>query len=317
MVHVPLMPLRDVLNGYLRAPRDFFGIPPPSEGDPTVGVLGIPYDLTSSYSPGARWGPDAIRRATDSERSTSYPLSLGSDKRHMEPLSKQMTLEDIGDLEVMLRLPESAAVDIAEAAALLAKSESSLLFLGGDHFITYPLMRGLSRGRPGTYGLVYLDAHADYYEDMGGYQFSHASTVRRIVEENLVKLEHVAAFDIRSAVPDQRTSFQGGSDAEPVSVRSFKDTVKSLADSVDMLYVSLDLDVFDPALVPGVAHPESGGPSFADVVSCLDAAFETGKVRYADIVEFNPLLDPTATTSITARDILKEMLFGFSNPQAF
>ncbi|MFX1484110.1 MAG: arginase family protein, partial [Promethearchaeota archaeon] len=132
------MPLKDELNGYLRLPRTFFGIPAPETGEPDVGILGVPYDMTSSYMPGPRFGPDAIRRATDSERSHSFPLSLGRTKSDDKQLTKRITLEDVGDLEVMLRLPEAAAIDISEACAKLAPRQSSLLFLGGDHFITYP-----------------------------------------------------------------------------------------------------------------------------------------------------------------------------------
>ncbi|MHA2357064.1 MAG: arginase family protein, partial [Candidatus Thorarchaeota archaeon] len=140
------MPLRNELNGFLRLPRAFFGIKEPDTGIPDVGVLGVPYDLTSSHMPGCRFGPDAIRTATDSERSHSFPLSIGrASLPNEDPLSKLITLEDIGDLEVMGRLPEAAQVDISEAAAKLAALGSSYLFLGGDHFITYPLLKGIKR----------------------------------------------------------------------------------------------------------------------------------------------------------------------------
>jgi arginase len=86
-----------------------------------------------------------------------------------------------------------------------------------------------------------------------------------------------------------------------------------MAERVDFVYVSFDLDVLHPGLVPGVSHPESGGPNMEKIVECLEFAFNTEKVRFADIVELNPLLDSSGLTSIAARDILKEMLFGFAN----
>jgi arginase family enzyme len=162
------MPLKDELNGYLRLPRTFFGIPAPKSGDPDVGIVGVPYDMTSSYMPGPRFAPDAIRQATDSEQCHSYPLSIGRRDAIDKPLTKSLTIEDVGDLEVVLRLPEAAVIDISEACTKLAARESCLLFLGGDHFISYPILKGLKRGRPGRYGLVHLDAHADLYSDMGG-----------------------------------------------------------------------------------------------------------------------------------------------------
>ena len=133
---VTKMRLRDELNGYLRLPRKFFGIPEVKDSIPDVGILGIPYDMTSSYMPGCRFGPDAIRNATDGERSHSYPLHIEGSNLTQKSLSKAIAIEDIGDLEVMGRLPESALIDISETAAKLSKHETSLLFLGGDHFIS-------------------------------------------------------------------------------------------------------------------------------------------------------------------------------------
>jgi len=307
------MPLKDELNGYLRLPRNFFGIPAPESGDPDVGIVGIPYDMTSSYMPGPRFGPDSIRQATDSERSHSYSLSLGRKDVADKPLTKRITIEDIGDLEVMLRLPEAAAIDISEACAKLSPKGSYLLFLGGDHFITYPIIKGLKRGRPGKYGLVHFDAHADLYQDMAGYHFSHSTGVRRIVDENLVSIENVAAYDLRSALPEQREEITG-SRAPILSKDQFKKHVKEIGNRVDYLYVSVDIDVLAPQIAPGVSHPESGGLSMVDLVELLIASFQTGKVRYADVVELNPMLDYAGITAIAARDIVKEILTGFAEP---
>ncbi|MHA3963253.1 MAG: arginase family protein [Candidatus Thorarchaeota archaeon SMTZ1-45] len=305
------MPLKDELNGYLRLPRSFFGIPAPDLGNPDVGVIGIPYDLTSSFLPGPRFGPDAIRRATDSERSHSYPLSLGRKDAIDESLTKSITLEDVGDLEVMLRLPEAAAMDISEACAKLALKESNLLFLGGDHFITFPILKGLKRGRPGRYGLIHLDAHADLYPDMGGYQLSHSTGVRRIVDGGLVSMEDIAGYDLRSALPDQREEITG-TKAPILSKDQFKNRVNEIGKRVEFLYVSVDMDVLSPQIAPGVSHPESGGLSMVDLLELIIFIFNTGKVRYADIVELNPLLDSSGITAIAARDIVKEILTGFA-----
>ncbi|MFW9944414.1 MAG: arginase family protein [Candidatus Sifarchaeia archaeon] len=306
------MRLRDELNGYLRLPRNFFGISPPDDGDPDVGVLGVPYDLTSSYMPGCRFGPDTIRAATDSERSHSFPLTIGdSEPYETKPLSTLITLEDIGDLEVTGRLPESAVVDISEAAAKLASHGSYLLFLGGDHFITYPLLKGLKRGRPDKYGIVYLDSHADLYEEYGGYSLSHATTLRRLISEKLVSVKDVIAYDLRTAVPGQRDLLMK-EQGVPISPEDFSEKVTALADRVDIIYVSVDLDVLKPELVHGVSHPESGGLDMATLSSLLEKCFETGRVRYADLTELNPLVDRAGLGWIAARDIVKSILAGFA-----
>ena len=302
------MPLRDELNGYLRLPRTFFGIKSPIDGDPDVGIVGVPYDITSSHTSGARFGPDEIRKATDGERSHSYPLTIGEGYVPEEPLSKLITLEDVGDLEVVQRMPEAAVVDISEATTKLATKESSLLFLGGDHFITYPILRGLSRARKGKWGILYLDAHADLYSDMGGYQLSHATPLRRILDDKILETDDVIAFDLRSALPEHKKELP------KVTESTINQEVRDLAERVDHLYVSIDLDALDPSIAPGVSHPESGGLSMEKVVSILRLAFATGKVKYSDIVEFNPVIDTSGLTAIAARDIVKEVLTGFAKP---
>ena len=304
------MPLRDELNGYLRPSRTFFGIQEAETGVSDVGVLGIPYDLTSSHTPGPRFGPDAIRSATDSERSHSYGLTLGTQQTVDGPLSKLITLEDIGDLEVGVQLPESVMYHISDAASILAKTSSRLLFLGGDHFITYPIVKGLKRGCPGTYGIVYLDSHADFYEDMGGMALSHASTLRRIVDEDIVTRDHIIGYDLRCALPEQRSDL--GQQACPRTIADFNESLQKVSEKVDYLHVSVDLDVLQPQLVPGVSHPETGGLSFSDMVDTLRICFQTFKVASADVVEFNPLLDHSQLTSIIARDVVKELLSGFA-----
>ncbi|MFW9860783.1 MAG: arginase family protein [Candidatus Thorarchaeota archaeon] len=306
------MPLRDELNGYLRLPRAFFGVKEPETGIPDVGVLGVPYDLTSSHMPGCRFGPDAIRAATDSERSHSFPLTIGKGAMLTDdPLSKLITLEDIGDLEVMGRLPDAAQVDISEAAAKLAILNSSFLFLGGDHFITYPLLKGIKRASPGRYGIVYFDSHADFYEDYGGYSLSHATTLRRLVEEKVVGIEDVVAYDLRSALPEQKKAILGDNTLIP-TFESFQESLNAVSERVDSLYVSIDLDVLRPSIQSSVSHPESGGPDVETLAGFIRACFATKKVRYADIVELNPLTDKSGLGAIAARDIVKEILTGFA-----
>ncbi|MHA1958986.1 MAG: agmatinase [Candidatus Thorarchaeota archaeon] len=307
------MPLCDELNGFLKLPRAFFGIPEPEGKDPDVGVLGIPYDMTSSYAPGARFGPDAIRTATDRERSHTYPIQAGrSHNTDLEPLTKSITLEDVGDLEVTGRPPESALHDISEAAAKLVKHESRLFFMGGDHFITYPLLRGIKRGTKTEIGLVYLDAHADMYETYDGQPISHATTLRRILDDKIVQKPHVIAHDLRSALPDQRKELVEGGTPETHSLESFSDSVQEMSRKVDRIYISIDLDVIRPESAPGVGHPESGGLNPIELFQILRACFDTGKVLYADLVELNPLLDKTGVTVVLARDIVKEILTGYS-----
>ena len=232
------MSLKEELNGYLRLPRNFFGIPEPTKGEPDIGILGIPYDITSSYQSGSRMGPDYIRTATDSERSHSYPLSIGHPHfTYQKPLSKQITLEDIGDLEVGVQHPESASVHMLEAAKKLRSRESNLLFLGGDHFITYPILKGLHGGNSEKVGLVYLDAHADLYPDMGGQSLSHATTLRKIIDDNIVKIDNIIAHDLRMALPQHRMELAGTDEVIIHDLKSFTQSITELAERVDWIYI--------------------------------------------------------------------------------
>ncbi len=312
------MSLKEDLNGYLRLPRNFFGIPEPTNGEPDIGILGIPYDITSSYQSGSRMGPDYIRAATDSERSHSYPLSIGHPHfTYQKPLSKQITLEDIGDLEVGVQHPESASVHMLEAAKKLGSHKTNLLFLGGDHFITYPLLKGLHGSNSEKVGLVYLDAHADLYSDMGGQSLSHATTLRRIIDDKIVKIENIVAHDLRMALPQHRMELAGKDEVTIHDLKSFTHTVTEMSERVDWIYVSVDLDVLRPEIAPGVSHPESGGLDMFDLVNLLRVCFISLKVRYADIVELNPHMDRSNLTSIAARDVVKEILTGFAYQKSF
>ena len=307
------MTLRQKLEGYLRLERAFFGISEPEDRQPDIGVLGVPYDLTSSHTPGSRFGPDAIRSATDSERSHGYPLLIGNGPIDShKPLSEIITLEDIGDLEVGVQLPESVEIHISEAAKILGGFNTSLIFLGGDHFITYPIMKGLKRSSQGTWGLFYLDSHADFYDDYGGADFSHASTVRRIVEQEIVDLQNIVAYDIRCAPPDQRIELQPLISQDVATIEETAVRFRNVSSRVDQIHLSIDLDVLDPVYGPGVSHPESGGLSVEELVTLIRLAFTTGKVHSVDIVELNPMLDENGLTAIAARDVLKEVLWGFA-----
>ncbi len=313
------MSLRDEMKGFVKPPDAFFGIPAPTSGHPDVAVLGIPYDHTSSYYPGCRLGPSAIRRATTRERSHSEPLSIGRDRTtpvEQKSLAELITLEDVGDLDIENRLPEMAYYDISDAVYRLAQYPVKLLLIGGDHFVTYPVLRGVIRGRPAKYGLVWFDAHADLYGDYGGDALSHATTLRRIIDAQLIDYENIVPYDLRSALSEHRVELADKGTPVISDPDSLMTAVDRLAERVQYIYITVDLDVLRPEQVPGVSHPESGGVDIIDMVKILRGCFATGRVQYADIVELNPLLDHTGITAVMARDIVKEILTGFASQSA-
>ena len=161
-------------------------------------------------------------------------------------------------------------------------------------------------------GLVWLDAHADYYGDYGGHALSHATTLRRIVDANLVDPQNVVSFDLRAALSEHRRELLETGTWVCRDEHSFSAAVKEMCSSVERVYLTVDLDVLRPDQVPGVSHPESGGPDVVQLVRLIRRCFETTKVRFADVVELNPLLDSTGIASVAARDVVKEILSGFA-----
>ena len=175
-----------------------------------------------------------------------------------------------------------------------------------------PLVKGLVKGTSEKFGLIYLDAHADFYAEMGGQSLSHATTLRRIVNDELVELENVVAHDLRMALPQQRVEIAGKEEVPFYDAVSFSEAVQEMAKRVDKIYLSIDMDVLAPEVAPGVSHPESGGLTMVELMKFLRASFLSRKVQHVDIVEMNPTLDQSNLTAIAARDILKEVLTGFA-----
>ena len=135
------------------------------------------------------------------------------------------------------------------------------------------------------------------------------------MDENLILMDNFVGYDLRCATPDQKKEL--GDKACPSNFSEFEESLARVAENVEHLYVSIDLDVLQPHLVPGVSHPESGGLSIQELTKALDTCFKSRKVRYTDIVEFNPMLDKSQITSITARDIVKVIFAGYAYQNGF
>jgi len=254
-------------------------------------VLGVPLDHNSSHLRGARHAPRAIReflQAGSMNWSSESGLDLAADPRW----------GDAGDLDL-----EGTAADmarIAAAAYAVADRGQRLLALGGDHSITAALLRGMCKGFSAP-TIVHLDAHPDLYPDFAGNPHSHASPFHRIMEEGLAaRLVQVgiraanteqrraaARFAVESVTPDDLAQWAGIEQADPV-------------------YISIDLDVLDPAFAPGVSHHEPGGLSVREVLSVLRRI--RAPLIGGDLVEFNPECDRGVQTAAVAAKLIKELL---------
>jgi arginase len=257
-------------------------------GAPTL--LGVPFDENSSYKRGAAAAPPLIRDALRCDSSNLW-TELGVD------VGADGACADAGDL----RFGESDAFATIEQAvdALLEKRQRPVC-LGGDHSISYPILRAFGR-RFKDLTLIHFDAHPDLYDEFQGNRHSHASPFARIMEEKLTK--RLIQVGIRTLNPAQRTQ------AARFNVETYEIGHARALEEVKTwcpVYLSFDMDVLDPAFAPGVSHREPGGMSVREALEHLHSI--TATIVGADIVEYNPSRDVSELTAAVAGKILKELL---------
>jgi agmatinase len=257
-----------------------------------VALLGVPYDASSSYQRGAAAAPAAIREALWSEAGNTW-TEMGIDL-------KDAGLDDEGDLLFTDREPGTAVrTRIEEAVGSILESGRRPLLLGGDHSITYPVLRGMRRHHP-RLGILHLDAHPDLYEEFQGDRYSHASPFARIMEERLA--DRLVQVGIRTMTGHQREQ----AERFGVEVRDLRTWRDGSPLSFDMpVYLSLDLDVLEPGLAPGVSHREPGGLTVRQVLGIIHS-LEASLVG-ADLVELNPSNDPSGVSAAVCAKLVKEI----------
>ena len=255
-----------------------------------VAILGLPWDRSSSYLTGPALAPPLIREAFRSDSAntwTEYGLDLGAEG----------VVHDAGDLD--LATGADPWESITDGAARLFDDGYKPIFLGGDHSVTHPLVRAAARFHPGL-SILHLDAHPDLYHDFQGDPRSHASPMARIMEEGLV--QRLVQVGIRTAVGEQREQAQRFG-VEMVEMKDLGDGY--LPSFSGPVYLSLDLDVLDPAFAPGVSHLEPGGMSTRRVLDLIHN-FKSELIG-ADIVEYNPRRDINGLTAMVAAKLFKEI----------
>lgn len=257
-----------------------------------VGLLGLPTDAASSFQRGAAGGPRAIREALYSQASnlsTEAGLDLGGERRFVD-------LGDLGDLDVAGGEATRTAIERAVAGQLAGGGR--LLCLGGDHAVAYPILRAYGPRHRGL-TVVQLDAHPDLYDRFDGDRFSHACPFARVMEEGLVR--RLVQIGIRTANEHQRRQAERFG-VEIVPRAGWLDLAALRLEPP--VYLSLDLDVFDPAFAPGVSHPEAGGLTPREA---LDLVWGLPELVGADVVELNPARDPAGITAVLASKLVKEL----------
>jgi arginase len=253
-------------------------------------LLGIPFDGHSSYLRGAGDAPPKIRAAMACAASNSWTES-GVD------LSAPGTYEDAGDLQFSEK--NAFAVIEAEIGALIDQGKRPVS-LGGDHSITFPVMKAFASRYPDL-TIFHFDAHPDLYDEFEGNRLSHACPFARIMEAGLAK--RLVQVGIRTINRHQREQAQRFG-VEVVEMRALPAHKK--LQSAGPVYISFDMDVLDPAFAPGVSHREPGGISVREALNHVHAI--EGTIVGADIVEYNPVQDVAGITATVAAKIVKEIL---------
>ncbi len=255
-----------------------------------LALIGFRYDENSSFMKGASDGPPQIRAAL---RSESWNLSSenGTD------LSGESVFFDAGDIEPvaggeMFSLIENSILTLLDDGL-------SPISLGGDHSITYPIVRAFAR-KFEDLSILHFDAHPDLYQSYQGNRNSHASPFARIMEEKLVR--RLVQVGIRAFNAHQREQARKFG-VESIEMLNWRDDLQLNFDTP--LYISFDIDALDPAFAPGVSHREPGGLSTRQVIDLIQRV--KGKVVGADIVEFNPRMDPLHVTGTVCAKLLKEI----------
>ena len=257
-------------------------------GPPTL--LGVPFDANSSFMRGTAEAPPLIREAFESDASNKWS-ETGVD------VGATGVFEDAGDLSFT---EQNAFAAIEKAIdGLLAKKQRPLV-LGGDHSITYPIIKSFAK----TFSnltIIHFDAHPDLYDELDGNRLSHACPFARIMEAKLAKrLIQIGIHTMNGHQRDQAKRF--GVEVFELRKLPVFEELKTWCP----VYVSFDMDVLDPAFAPGVSHREPGGISVRDAIRHLHSI--TGTIVGADIVEYNPKRDVSDLTATVAAKMMKEIL---------
>ncbi|MBW1840605.1 MAG: agmatinase [Deltaproteobacteria bacterium] len=255
-----------------------------------IAVMGIPYDANSSFMRGTAEAPPLIRKAFFSDASnlwTETGVNLGAED----------LLLDAGDLT--FGPGEDPLTVIEDSTALLLERSILPIALGGDHAISYPIIRAF-RQKYRKLNVLLFDAHPDLYNEFQGSRYSHACPFARIMEEQLT--DRLVQVGIRAMNGHQHRQAEKFG-VEVIEMRHWKDENPLSFDAP--VYISLDMDALDPAFAPGVSHREPGGFTTRQVIDALHMI--KGTIVGADIVEYNPRNDALGVTAAVGAKLMKEL----------
>lgn len=279
----------------------------PLESDADVVVLGVPLDMATSGRPGARMGPDAIRRASVNLawEGKKFPWDFN--------LFKRIKLVDAGDLVFDCGDAEDFTYRLEAATSEILKSGKTMLALGGDHFITLPILRAYAK-HYGEMALIHFDAHTDTYAN--GSAYDHGTMFYHAPKEGLISPRHSVQVGIRTEYKQEGHGFNviNAMQANDMSADEIVEQIREIVGDKPV-YLTFDIDCLDPAFAPGTGTPVCGGLT-SDKILKIIRALKGINLIGMDVVEVSPPYDQSDLTSLAGATIALELLYVWaSNPE--
>lgn len=272
----------------------FIGCDAPFE-EAKIVLFGAPFDSTTSFRPGARFGSAAMRHE-------SFGIETWSPYQQKE--LTDYAVFDSGDLELCFGSAEMALADIEARAREILDAGKLPLLLGGEHLVTLGSVRAVAKKYPDLH-IIHFDAHADLRDDYLGARLSHACVIRRC--HDLLGDGHIHQFCIRSGDKSEFAFAKSHTEMHPFSFDGLAECCEKLAAAKVPVYFTIDLDCLDPSCFPGTGTPEAGGVTFPQLLEAILTVAKTNVVA-ADVNELAPMLDPSGVSTAMACKVLRELL---------
>ena len=265
----------------------------------SIVIFGAPFDSTTSFRPGARFGPSAIRH-------DSFGLETYSPYQDKD--LTDYAIFDRGDLELCFGDSSLALADIENCSAEILKSGKFPFLIGGEHLVSLGSIRAVLKQYPNLH-IVHFDAHADLRDDYLGAKLSHACVIRRC--HDLIGDNRIHQFCIRSGDKSEFEFAKSHTVMHKFNFDGLEDLADTLTASNIPVYFTVDLDCLDPSAFPGTGTPEAGGVTFIQLLSAIQTVCRCNIVG-ADINELAPMLDASGVSTATACKVLREFLLALS-----
>ncbi len=256
-------------------------------------IFGAPFDSTTSYRPGARFGPSAIRHES---------FGIETYSPYQDEDLTDYNIFDSGDLELCFGSADTALSDIEERAEKILEDEKFPLLIGGEHLVTLGSFRAVQKKHPDVH-IVHLDAHADLRDDYLGTKLSHACVIRRC--HDIIGDGKIHQFCIRSGDREEFRFAAEHTDLHKFNLHDLEETMNKIGDTP--IYFTIDLDCLSPAYFCGTGTPDAGGISFQELMLAIDTVCK-GNVVGADINELAPNLDHSGASTAIACKITRELI---------